>query len=69
MILMIDPPVTSLHPAEDIRAWMRELDALRAQHAGDEEALGCIARAEVHAQSMLELSRELPKIDPPSDVD
>ena len=65
MILLIDPPVTAWSPPDDIRAWMRELDAMRAQHAGDHEALGCIARAEEHATSMLELSERLPPIEPP----
>ena len=65
MRLLIDPPVTSVHPPEEIRAWLAELAAMRATHAGDEEAIGCIGRAEASARCMLELSTSMPRIEPP----
>ncbi len=69
MILMIDPPVSAWSPPDDIRAWMSELEAMRMRHAGDEEALGCVARAEEHARSMLELSSSTQQIEPSADTE
>ena len=64
MILLIDPPVTSFHPPAEIEAWLDELAAMREAHAGDEEALGCIRRAEDSARHMLELASSMPPIAP-----
>lgn len=65
MILMIDPPVTPFSSHDEIRAWISELEAMRAQHARDPEALGCIRRAEWHARLTLELAGSSPPIEPP----
>jgi hypothetical protein len=61
MRVLICAPVTSLHTPDDIRDWITELAAMREQHRDDHEALACIARAEWHAASMLELSATLPR--------
>jgi hypothetical protein len=65
MILLIDPPVTVWSPPDAIRAWMRELEAMRAQYAGDAEALRYVARAEEDARSMLGVAERSPPIEPP----
>ena len=65
MILMIDPPVNPFSTQAEIRAWIQELAGMRAHHAGDEEALGCIRRAEDSARHMLELASSMPPIAPP----
>ena len=36
--LLICPPVGPYHTVEELRAWIRELEALREKHAGDAEA-------------------------------
>ena len=64
-VLLIDPPVTVFSPVEDVRAWQRELVAIRAEYAGDPDALRCIARAERDAEALLALIPTLPAIQPP----
>jgi hypothetical protein len=54
MFLFIDPPVHQFSTVDAVRAWQRELAALRARYRIDLEALACIARAERHAEHLLE---------------
>lgn len=54
MFLFIDPPVHQFSTMEAVCAWQRQLEAMRARHHVDHEALACIARAEQHAELLLE---------------
>ena len=55
MILFIDPPVHVFSTADEVRAWQRELAAMRDRYRGDPQALACIAREERNAEQLLEL--------------
>lgn len=61
MMLFIDPPVHLFSTPDEIRAWQRELAALRDRYRADPEALECIAAAERRAIELLEgVSRTRP---------
>jgi hypothetical protein len=66
MRLLICSPVTPWHPEHAIRDWITELAAMREAYRGNPEALACIARAESDAAWMLERSKTLPRVEPPS---
>jgi hypothetical protein len=54
MFLFIDPPVNQFSTVEAVRAWQHTLTALRIRYSTDGEALACIARADQHAERLLE---------------
>ena len=53
--VIIDPPVGPFSPREEIQSWIDSLEARRAQHAGDEDALASIDRNVSMARRWLEL--------------
>lgn len=38
-MLLIDAPVGPYHPAEKIRDWLKQLEAMREEYAGDADAV------------------------------
>lgn len=42
MIVLIDPPITPWSPPDQIQGWIAELERIRPEHEGDEEALGTV---------------------------
>ena len=59
MMLFIDPPVHVFSTADEVRAWQRDLAAMRDRYHDDPEALACIAREERHADQLRELVEQL----------
>jgi FMN-dependent NADH-azoreductase len=56
MRLLIDAPVSAFSSPAEIRAWLDRLQVMRRSHAGDEQALRDIERAETEARTYLELA-------------
>ena len=54
MIPIIEAPVGGLSSADEIRAWQRELAAMRHRYRQNPESLDCVARNERFAADLLE---------------
>lgn len=57
-MLLIDPPVTPLHPPAEIEAWIEELGQMREKYAQDRDSLVVIDFELARAKRWLKLAEE-----------